>query len=93
MPTPSCFKKASRKNFSRNFSNFVHTVKKAIFNFTFFCFINESPKKFFQKIFKNSQDPYRKERSKNYRKKLKIIFLLIFILCNVAQNYHNRKSV
>ena len=26
-------------------------------------------------------------------KKLKIIFLLIFILCNVTQNYHNRKSV
>ena len=93
IPTPSYFIKASRKNFSRNFSNFVHTIKKSNFQFYFFCFINETPKKFFHKIFKNSQTPYRNERSKNYRKKLKIIFLLIFILCNVTQNYHNRKSV
>ena len=82
----------SKKFFPENFQ-ILFTLLKNNFQFYFFCFINESPKKFFQKIFKNSQTPYRNERSKNYRKKLKIIFLLIFILCNVTQNYHNRKSV
>ena len=36
-PPPSYFKKASRQNFSRKFSNFVHTIKKTIFNFAFFA--------------------------------------------------------
>ena len=85
-------KRQAEKIFPENFQ-ILFTLLKNNFQFYFFCFINESPKKFFQKIFKNSQAPYRNERSKNYRKKLKIIFLLIFILCNVTQNYHNRKSV
>ena len=91
-PPLSFSKRRCQKNFSRKFSNFVHTIKNN-FQFYFFCFINESPKKKFQKIFKNSQSPYRNERSKNYRKKLKIIFLLIFILCNVTQNYYNREPI
>ena len=91
-PPLSFSKRRCQKIFPEIFQ-ILFTLLKNNFQFYFFCFINESPKKFFQKIFKNSQTPYRNERSKNYRKKLKIIFLLIFILCNVTQNYHNRKSV
>ena len=85
-------KRQVEKIFPENFQ-ILFTLLKNNFQFYFFCFINETPKKIFQKIFKNSQVPYRNGRSKNYRKKLKIVFLLIFILCNVTQNYHNRKSV
>ena len=42
IPTPSYFKKASRKNFSRKFSNFVHTIKKQ-FSILLFLFYKWKP--------------------------------------------------
>ena len=91
-PPFSFSKRRCQKKFPENFQ-ILFTLLKNNFQFYFFCFINESPKKIFQKIFKNYQTPYRNERSKNYRKKLKIVFLLIFISCNVAQNYHNGEPI
>ena len=60
-------KRQVEKIFPENFQ-ILFTLLKSNFQFYFFCFINESPKKFFQKIFKNSQTPYRNEKPKNYRK-------------------------
>ena len=60
-------KRQVEKIFPENFQ-ILFTLLKNNFQFYFFCFINESPKKFFQKIFKNSQTPYRNEGVKIYRK-------------------------
>ena len=60
-------KRQVEKIFPENFQ-ILFTLLKNNFQFYFFCFINESPKKFFQKIFKNSQTPYRNEKPKIYRK-------------------------
>ena len=52
IPTPSYFKKASRKNFSRKFSNFVHTIKKQFSILLFFVLQMKALKNFSRKFSK-----------------------------------------